>query len=216
MTQETPEGGVPQQTGFSDRIKALWNWFWTPNGRYSFGAITLVAFVAGILFWGGFNTMMEVTNTEEFCISCHEMRNNSYAEYQQTVHYENRSGVRATCPDCHVPKTWGPKMIRKIRASNELWHKFIGSVDTPEKFEKHRLEMAERVWKSMIKTDSRECRNCHAFEYIDLTKQEDRAAERHLFGIDNGKTCIECHKGIAHKLPHDAIEGQSNPYGYKK
>ena len=27
------------------------------------------AFAAGIIFWGGFNTAMEATNTEKFCIS---------------------------------------------------------------------------------------------------------------------------------------------------
>ncbi|HRE18510.1 MAG TPA: NapC/NirT family cytochrome c, partial [Rhodocyclaceae bacterium] len=61
-----------------------------------------VIFVLGILFWGGFNTAMEWTNREEFCISCHEMKDNVYQEYRNTIHYSNRSGVRATCPDCHV------------------------------------------------------------------------------------------------------------------
>ena len=60
-------------------------------------------FVAGIIFWGGFNTALEMTNREEFCISCHEMKDNVYAEYKNTIHYQNRTGVRATCPDCHVP-----------------------------------------------------------------------------------------------------------------
>ena len=82
--------------------------------------------MAGILFWGGFNTALEWTNTEQFCISCHEMKDNVYAEYRNTIHYQNRTGVRATCPDCHVPKEWGHKMIRKIQASNELWHKVLG------------------------------------------------------------------------------------------
>ncbi|MEW8209599.1 MAG: NapC/NirT family cytochrome c, partial [Candidatus Thiodiazotropha taylori] len=65
-----------------------------------------VGIIAGILLWGGFNTAMEMTNTEEFCISCHEMENTVYQELQETVHFTNRTGVRATCPDCHVPKEW--------------------------------------------------------------------------------------------------------------
>ncbi len=157
-----------------------------------------VFFIAGIIFWGGFNTAMEATNTMEFCISCHEMENNVYQEYKPTIHYTNRTGVRAGCPDCHVPDPWVHKFVRKIKASNELYHKVIGSVDTPEKFEKHRLEMAKRVWKTMKETDSRECRNCHNFESMAPQFQKARARKQHLNAFKNGQTCIDCHKGIAH------------------
>ena len=101
----------------------------------SLGSLLIGGFVAGVVFWGGFNTAMEATNTESFCISCHEMEENVYQEYKNTIHYSNRSGVRATCPDCHVPKPWVHKIQRKIQASNELLHKALGSIDTPEKFE---------------------------------------------------------------------------------
>ena len=84
-------------------------------------AILIVGFVGGVTFWGGFNWAMEETNNEEFCISCHEMRDNVWAEYQGTVHHNNHSGVRATCPDCHVPKEWTHKMVRKIQATGELY-----------------------------------------------------------------------------------------------
>jgi len=158
-------------------------------------------FMAGILFWGAFNTAMEWTNREAFCIGCHEMQENVYVEYQNTVHYSNRSGVRATCPDCHVPKEWVPKMIRKMQASNEVLHKILGSIDTPEKFNAKRLELAKHEWARMKKTDSRECRNCHNFEYFDYGVQGRRSANMHQTGLNEGKTCIDCHKGIAHRLP---------------
>lgn len=167
----------------------------------SLGGLLFVGFIAGIIFWGGFNTAMEATNTEAFCISCHEMKDNVYREYQETIHYSNRSGVRATCPDCHVPKPWVYKVIRKIQASNELFHKVMGTIDTQEKFEAHRLELARHVWKTMKETDSRECRNCHDYESMDYTKQQRRAVPQHIEGFDEGKTCIDCHKGIAHHLP---------------
>ena len=167
----------------------------------SLGALLIVGFIAGIIFWGGFNTAMEATNTETFCISCHEMQENVYVEYQETIHYSNRSGVRATCPDCHVPKPWIYKMIRKVQATNELYHKALGSIDTPEKFEAKRLQLAQNVWKAMKDTDSRECRNCHDYESMDYTKQQRRAVPQHIEGFEAGKTCIDCHKGIAHSLP---------------
>ncbi|WP_432472650.1 NapC/NirT family cytochrome c [Amphritea sp. HPY] len=160
------------------------------------GAIAF--FIVGIIFWGGFNTAMEATNTTEFCIGCHEMEDNVYQEYTPTIHYSNRTGVRAGCPDCHVPRPWVHKVVRKIQASNELLHKALGTIDTPEKFEEHRLRMAKNVWNQMKKTDSRECRNCHNFESMNPEFQRPRARKQHLSGFENGQTCIDCHKGIAH------------------
>ena len=166
----------------------------------SLGAALFFMFV-GVIFWGGFNTAMEYTNTLEFCISCHEMRDTVYVEYKQSIHYRNRSGVRAICSDCHVPKDWTAKLVRKIKATKELYHKLLGTIDSREKFELHRLEMAERVWAEMMANNSRECRNCHDFKSMDFDKQGHRAREKMESAMEKGKTCIECHKGIAHKNP---------------
>ncbi len=189
----------------------IWQALKKPSVSYSLGLLLLVGFVSGIIFWGGFNTAMEMTNNEQFCISCHEMEDNVYQEYKQTIHYSNRTGVRATCPDCHVPKEWHHKVVRKIQASNELLHKALGTIDTREKFEGKRLELATHVWEAMKSTDSRECRNCHNFEYMDFAEQGRRAVKAHSEGLDAGKTCIDCHKGIAHELPdmHDVDPGSS-------
>ena len=189
-------------------IRRVWGFVARPNPIYALGALVGAGFVAGILFWGGFNWAMELTNSETFCISCHEMDQNVFREYKRTIHYTNRSGVRATCPDCHVPKEWVHKIARKIQATNELFHHFLGTIDTREKFEAKRLELAQNVWRVMERTDSRECRNCHKFEFMDYTYQEPRAARRHQEGFEAGQTCIDCHKGIAHRLPKGALEGQ--------
>ena len=179
----------------------FWQALWRPPVKYSLAVLLVVGFVAGIIFWGGFNTAMEMTNNETFCISCHEMQDNVFQEYKNTVHYSNRTGVRATCPDCHVPKEWHHKVVRKIQATNELFHKVMGSIDTREKFEAKRLKLAKHVWSVMKETDSRECRNCHNFDFMDFTEQGRRAVDQHSVGLEEGKTCIDCHKGIAHQLP---------------
>ena len=72
---------------------------------------------------------------------------------------------------------------------------------TPQKFEEHRLTMASNEWARMKANNSQECRNCHNFEYMDFTAQKTVAAKMHDKAITEGKTCIDCHKGIAHKLP---------------
>lgn len=189
------------------RLRRIWSFFVRPSVAIAAGTLVVAGFAAGILFWGGFHWSLELTNTETFCISCHEMRDNVFAEYQGSVHQNNSSGVRATCPDCHVPKEWFPKIARKIQASQELYGHFVtGVIDTPEKFGDHRLYLASRVWTAMKKTDSRECRNCHNFEFMDFTQQENRAAASHQTALDQGKTCIDCHQGIAHRLPEGYLE----------
>lgn len=187
-------------------IAGLWRWFWTPARTIALGALLIGGFILGIVFWGGFHWSLELTNTEQFCISCHEMKENVYTEYQGTIHYSNRSGVRASCPDCHVPKEWHHKIVRKIRASNELYHHVLGSVATPDLFKEKRLQLATNEWRRMKTTDSRECRNCHKFDFMDYASQEPRASKTHQDALTNGKTCIDCHRGIAHTLPPNSAE----------
>lgn len=163
-------------------------------------------FIAGILFWGAFNWSLELSNTEDFCLSCHVMRDNIYPEYRESVHYRNTSGVRATCPDCHVPKVWINKVVRKVGATNELYHWLIGSIDTREKFLQKRLTLANYVWSTMESNDSLECRNCHELTYMNASgRNEIRAHKR---AAKENMTCIDCHKGIAHKLPEVFLENE--------
>ena len=83
----------------------------------------------------------------------------------------------------------------------------LGTIDTPKKFELHRAKMAERVWTQMKETDSRECRNCHNEQRMNREKQSKRAKKKHdvEYMRKNDKTCIDCHKGIAHKLPETVV-----------
>ena len=197
-------GEIP--SGETQRMN-WWAKLWRKPGKWFLLGIPVggyLLFVFGVLFWTGFNMAMDRSNTEEFCISCHVMKDNVFAEYQETIHYSNRTGVRAVCSDCHVPKEFFPKMRRKIQASvHEIPHFLLGTIDTREKFEARRLYLAQRVWSDMKKSDSHECRNCHALEHMDLEKQERSASRKHTLKRqeERGETCIECHQGIAHALP---------------
>jgi cytochrome c-type protein NapC len=184
-------------------FKRLWRFLSKPSAKYSLLGISSLSFVFGILFWGGFNTGMEMTNSLEFCTTCHEMRDTVYQEYKETIHFSNRSGVRAICSDCHVPKDWTHKIIRKAQASFEIWGKLTGSIDTKEKFEAKRMVLATHEWERMKGNGSRECRNCHAFESMSAELQKQTPYKKHMKAKEEGKTCIDCHKGIAHQLPKE-------------
>jgi nitrate/TMAO reductase-like tetraheme cytochrome c subunit len=124
-----------------------------------------------------------------------------HQEYKRSAHFSNASGVRAACSDCHVPRDWGRKIVRKIKASGEVYFWLTGKIDTPEKFEAQRLAMAERVWKEMTDNNSRECRNCHSYDAMDFHKQTQRAREKMEEAKVKNLPCIECHKGLTHKKP---------------
>ncbi len=182
--------------------RRVWAVMRHPATGLSLGFLTLGGFAAGVAFWGAFNTALEAANTEAFCTGCHEMRTNVYAELAQTVHFSNRSGVRARCSDCHVPHEWTHKIARKMQASKEVRGKIFGTIDTRQKFLDRRRGLAEHEWVRLKANDSLECRNCHSSAAMDLTKQAPRAADIHTRYLLSGqRTCIDCHKGIAHQLP---------------
>jgi len=186
-------------------LKRLWVIMKSPSTA-SFGFILVIGFLGGIIFWGGFNMGMEATNTEAFCSGCHAP---IVKEIRETIHYSNRSGVRAICSDCHVPHKWTDKIVRKVQASKELFAFAIGTINTDEKFKARRAHLANREWQRMKENNSQECRNCHQFEYMDFSEQGKRSVKQHSTALASGeKTCVDCHKGIAHQLPDmKGIEG---------
>lgn len=180
----------------------IWQFIHRPGGRISLVSITLFSALVLSLYFG-FNSAIEATNEETFCISCHEMRQTVYKEYKQSSHFANKSGVRATCSDCHVPKQFMDKMKTKMLAANDVYQTIMGSVDTVEKFEAKRLHLAQRVWSYMKETDSRECRNCHKFDFMAFDEQDKSARKKHKKAKTENKTCIDCHKGLVHELPEE-------------
>ncbi len=166
-----------------------------------------IIFLAGAIFAGLFNAGLAYTNTTEFCTSCHSMSWNKQ-EWEDSAHYMNHAGVRIGCASCHVPKQFFPKMKAKILAAKDVWHEILGTIDTKEKFEKRRWLMANRVWDKMRATDSRECRVCHSWEAMALDEQDKVARKKHSRARDEGKTCIDCHQGVAHDLPDEPEEGE--------
>ena len=167
--------------------------------------IILIIFFSGVIAFAGFNSVLSYTNEMEFCTSCHSMKVN-LEEYKETLHYKNASGVQATCSDCHVPKAFFPKMKAKILAYKDVLHEVLGTIDTKEKYEAHRWDMASRVWEKMKANDSRECRSCHDYDNMALSEQDRMARKKHPRAQLKGQTCIDCHKGIAHEEPDEPDE----------
>jgi len=166
-----------------------------------------IIFFAGFVGMGVFNAILATTNQTEFCTSCHTMQT-PLQELQESLHWSNPSGVHAGCADCHVPKSFFPKMMAKMKAAKDVYHTILGTIDTPEKYELHRWKMANTVWEKMRATDSRECRECHSYEHMNLDEQSKSARKKHEKAPEEGKTCIDCHQGIVHEVPDEPDTGE--------
>ena len=167
--------------------------------------LAVSGFVIGFIFVLATAGAVSFTNTTEFCVSCHSQQI-PYAEYQESLHFKNVSGVTAGCPDCHVPQATGPRLLAKLLAVKDVYHELLGTIDTPEKYEQRRWLMANRVWRKMEATDSRECRSCHTDHAMDLREQDSTARKKHRRAMKDGETCISCHTGIAHVEPREPRE----------
>lgn len=194
-------------------IKRLFSWLgrllFKPSTQIGLGVLIIIGFAGGVWFWWGFNTALEATNKEEFCLSCHTMHDNLLPELQKTVHWQNRTGVRARCPDCHVPHNFSDKIARKMQASREVWGQIVGTIDNRELFKDHRLTLAQREWARFKANNSKECRNCHDYNSMDFSKMRITSQMIMRSAAERNASCVDCHKGIAHQLPD--MSGAHNP-----
>jgi nitrate/TMAO reductase-like tetraheme cytochrome c subunit len=166
--------------------------------HWPFLAVIGIGLVIGIAASGAFVVGMHVTSSDAFCSSCHAQ--NAVPEWKKSVHYANPVGVAAGCSDCHEPRDPAGLLLRKLAAVHEIWSELRGTIATPEAFEANRLRMAQAEWERLRANNSRECRNCHAMENM-RDPARSFIAPTHANAIVNGRTCIDCHKGVAHTAP---------------
>jgi cytochrome c-type protein NapC len=146
--------------------------------------------------------MVNATGTNEFCGSaCHSMVWVAQ-EHKASIHYANRTGVQATCHDCHIPHAYPELLWYKAKAGiKDAIGEARGVISTEDKFKKERLRLARNVWAEYKETNSANCRHCHAFTPEIIAKQKDFVQPMHKMVLDKQSTCIDCHKGVAHTAP---------------
>jgi len=178
-------------------------WLWRRPQRWFLLGIPaggLLAFIVGIGFSGSFVAALKYAETDKFCTSCHEM-NTPFQEYTHSVHYSNAFGIQASCGNCHVPPAFVAGLVRHIQAYAEVWGHMTGELNTPAKYEAHRLQLAQKIWSELKANDSAECRSCHTPAAMAFAQQPAEAASAHQSLAKSGMTCIDCHRGVAHTLP---------------
>lgn len=174
----------------------MWHKLLRSNRKLTVLSLLLVGIVMGVVGTVSFDATMEWSNTDSFCLGCHN-HEIPYQQLQATVHYRNAHGVVASCSSCHVPHESLPKLLRKVEATKELLSHIQGVIDSDEKYLAHVDEMKRREVSRFKANDSGPCRHCHKVERMDLAWQSSQARKEHQ-ELSEGKTCIDCHQGIAH------------------
>ena len=161
--------------------------------------VLAVGLLAGVLLSAGSAVMVHHTNQTQFCVSCH-VYDDFYADLQQSSHWNNASGVRVGCGDCHIPNDSLPAMVwTKARSGAAAFSAyFLGGMNTAAEFDAERYALQQQAHAWFKANDSRTCRNCHVPAAM-LTEQQSAAAKAsHSMLGEDGPTCVDCHSGVPH------------------
>ena len=186
-------------------VVRIFRWLFSPSARWSVFVLLLVGLVMGAVGVIGTQVAVAMTGTNDFCGSaCHSHAKFVYPEYKVSVHGSNRTGIQATCSDCHIPHSYPAKLFYKANAGiRDSIGEMRGVISTQEKFEAKRWEMANHVWDEMRADNSANCRTCHTPEAMNAGKQSEDAVKQHKKFTSGKATCIDCHIGVAHVEPSE-------------
>jgi cytochrome c-type protein NapC len=191
-----------------DTIKRFFRWLFKPSARLSVFVLLLAGTAVGAVAVAGTQLMVHYTGSVEFCGgACHSMQTHTLPEFKDSKHGLNRLGIEVSCSSCHLPHSYPAVLFAKAKAGiKDIYHEIRGTISTAEKYEKERWRMANLVWDQMRADNSANCRSCHDPMRFELSKQSAMAQRMHL-QVQQGKaTCIDCHKGVAHKEPEEPEE----------
>ncbi len=191
-------------------LSAFKNVLLKPSAKYSVLVLLLAGLLIGFASTIGTIVILNATGSNDFCLSCHEMQT-AYDEYTESVHYSNRHGIVVSCVDCHLPHEYPDKLFAKASRAMEIWYHIRGNIDTQEKYEAKRLEMAQIMWREFESNNSRQCRSCHKVENMAQNTQNDHAVKAHQRARRTNKTCVHCHLGTAHKVPQLPLPAAARP-----
>jgi nitrate/TMAO reductase-like tetraheme cytochrome c subunit len=184
-------------------LKRFFRWLFSPSARLPVVALLLIGLAVGATSVIGTQVMVHATGSVAFCGSaCHSMHAFTLPEYKESVHFSNRTGVRAGCSDCHIPHSYPAVLFYKAKAGvRDVYFELTGSIDTKEKYEAARWRMANSAWEEFRANNSANCRTCH--DPLAFASQSNRAQRAHKKFFTGESTCIDCHQGVAHKEPEE-------------
>ncbi|SHI15804.1 NapC/NirT family cytochrome c [Ferrimonas marina] len=183
-----------------------WRKLFKPSSRYSVSTLVAVGVVIGVVGYFAMQQTLHATSTDEFCMTCHS--NHSLKdEVLASAHGNNRAGVVVQCQQCHIAQEPFNYLVKKIVVSKDIWgYLTIDGFNTQEWLEANRKEQADLALAYLKRIDSSTCQNCHNQVTQEAPEaMKTMAARMHAANYkkepDQRRTCVDCHKGVAHPYP---------------
>jgi cytochrome c nitrite reductase small subunit len=170
-----------EKSGKSDRKRAWW-----------VGLVVGIVLAAVTVLASGF--MIETTNKDTFCVTCHVMTP-FRTSWQEAVHGgKNPQGFAAQCVDCHLPhgNFFQFFMVKGITGTGDVIQNFY-------------IDGAEFDWAANAKerlhkfTFDSACRHCHHVLTPPGLPFGGFIAHRTYLRGDTDKRCADCHPHVGHK-----------------
>ena len=137
----------------------------------------------------------KIISSDKFCTSCHSM---SYpAEELKSSKHSGSLGITPKCADCHLPE--GIILRNKVHMVSgmiDTWSTLVNDFGSVEKFDEHRVRLAEKARQDLHDWNSQPCKSCHQSPNPAV---HDMMAQMKNVGTIQELNCIECHQNIAHK-----------------
>lgn len=158
--------------------------------------VLFVGFVVGLLATIYTNKALEYTSTNESCNMCH-VHPHVFDSWRLSTHYDNPSGFRANCVDCHLPPKGQGYLPEKLKAAARDIYGYVFKDSADYNWEqKSTLEYAQH---HVFKVS---CLNCHHNLFpLTLTKE---GQDAHLYYTQHEEDlrCINCHLHVGHYDPN--------------
>ncbi len=179
------------------------------GGKGKYWIIGLIGLLVGVFIMAAFDTTMNKTSTNDYCMSCHT-HVQADADWKKSPHYNSHSGVMTDCIACHLPpkeeglmKHYAAKARMGIK---DIWAKMTKDPEQIDWDSKRELEYARNIVYNST------CEKCHVNLYPEGVSDDGITA--HLHYEENaaklGLDCISCHLNVGHYMPgyeHKRLEG---------
>ncbi|GHT22713.1 hypothetical protein FACS189430_04890 [Bacteroidia bacterium] len=155
--------------------------------------------VLGVLVMVYTNKVLHNTGTDEYCQSCH-VHPHAVDSWKLSSHYNNKSGVKVHCIDCHLPPKgdWQYFKTKSCTGLHDLWAYWTKDSADFNWDRKKELDYAVNI----VYNES--CKECHVNLFPKGLSTDGGTA--HLYYEENetklNLQCISCHLSVGHYDPN--------------
>ena len=160
--------------------------------------VALAGLVLGVALMILLGSTMQKTSTNAYCMSCH-VHTDADAAWKLSSHYNNPSGTKTDCIECHLPPKGQGYYAAKVRTGlKDVWAFHTKKKEDLDFESKKELDHAVTI------VYNASCKECHVNLFPEGISDDGVIA--HLYYEENeeklGLQCISCHLDVGHYNPN--------------